>query len=187
MKGSLVFAESTRIYWSDAQWTPEELHVEARFGVGYVIESSYPTLLTFPARSSLDKNHRRPLLLHRHVADALQLADVPVGDPVAAAHRLGAGAHAHPGRASPPHGGGHLHAVSHQALQPFGALPVIGAAALLPIAGPARRAAVAAVQRVTGQTVCRDRSALRLVTLFRTADGDTLDYPRLGRQQDRCA
>lgn len=138
--------------------------------------------LTFPAGSSLNENHRRLLQLQRAVADALQLADVPVRHAVAPAHRLGAGTCAHTGLAPPPDGGGHLHAVGHHALHPLGALAVSGAAALLALAGRAHRAAVAAVQHVASQAVSGDRRALRLVALLRAADGEAFGYPRLGQQ-----
>lgn len=137
---------------------------------------------TFPAGSPLDEDHRRLLQLHGPVADALQLADVPVRDAVAAAHGFGAFAHAHAGASSPPDSGRHLHAVSHHALHPLGAIAVSGAAALLALAGRAHRAAVAAVQHVAGQAVRGDGSALRLVALLRAADGEAFGSQRLGHQ-----
>lgn len=138
--------------------------------------------LTFPAGSSLDEDDRRLLQLRGPVADALQLADVPVGHAVAAAHRLGAAAHAHAGLAPPPHRGGHLHAVGHRALHALCAVLVAGAAALLAFAGRAHRAAVAAVQHVTGQAVRGDLRALGLVASLRTVDGEALGDARLGQQ-----
>lgn len=137
--------------------------------------------LTFPARASLDEDDWRLLQLHRAVTHALQLAHVSVGDAVAAAHRLGAAAHAHARLTPPPNGGGYLHAVGHHALHALRALLLRAAAAPLALAGRAHRAAVAAVQHVSGQAVCGDRGALGLVAGLRTADGEALGDPRRGR------
>lgn len=141
------------------------------------------TPLTFPAGAPLDEDDRRLLQLHRPVTDALQLADVPVRHAVAAAHRLGAAAHAYAGRTPPADGGGHLHAAGNYALHPLGALTVAGAAARLALARRAHRAAVAAVQHVSGQAVGGDGRALRLVAPLRTADGGTFDQPGTGEQR----
>lgn len=105
--------------------------------------------VTFPAGSPLNEQNRWLLQLLRPAAHPLQLADIPVGHPVAPAHRLGGFARANPTLASPPHRHGVAHPAGDGALQPLCArrVPELpAAAARFALAGRAHQAAVAGVE-----------------------------------------
>lgn len=129
--------------------------------------------LTFPAGSPLNEKNRWLLQLLRPPAHPLQLADIPVGHPVAPAHRLGGFAHADAALASPPYRHAVRHPAGHRALQPLSAhrVPQLAAAAArFALAGRAHRAAVADVQRLSGRAVGRQPRAHRLVAPGRASD-----------------
>lgn len=121
----------------------------------------------------MDEDNRGLLELLRAIADSLQLADVPVGDAVAAAHRFGCFARAHAGLAASSDGGGVADTICHLAFHPLRALGVseaTGSPAGLSLSGGAYWTAVALVQNVPCKTVSRYGRALRLITLVRAAD-----------------
>ena len=142
--------------------------------------------LTFTARAPLYEDDASLPQPPGQAAHALQLAHVAVGDAVAAAHRAGGRAGADAACAASLHGGRRLRAEAQHALHPVRApraAEAPRAAARLPIAGRADRAAVAPVQRLSVGTVRGARGALREVAGLRTADDVTSADPRLDEQR----
>lgn len=116
--------------------------------------------ITFPAGSSLNKDHWRLLEFLRPVADSLELADVSVGLSIAPANRVRVLTHAHAALPSTSHRGRGSDSVRHHTLQKLSALRVSKfprASTGLAFSGRAHRAAVALIQDVSDETAGRYR------------------------------
>lgn len=79
---------------------------------------------TFATGSSLYEDDRWLLQLQGPITHSLQFADVLVGHPVAAAHRVRTFADAHTAFAPTPHCGGHPNSVRYRAFHALSALRV---------------------------------------------------------------
>ena len=129
----------------------------------------------------------------RAAAQSLQLANVPVRDAVAAAHRIRAFARAHAVLAPSSDSDRVTDAVRHLAFHPFRALRVPetpGPPARLALSGGAYGTAVALVQDVAGEAISRDGRAERFVTFVRTADDMAFGDPGFtqgGREKESRA
>lgn len=146
------------------------------------------SLLTCLTPSPLYEEHRRLLQALRSVTDPLQFADVPIGHPITAAHRVAAFTHADAVFPSPPNGSGVAHSSGNGALQTLSTHRVpklTHPAARLSLSGCAHQTAVTVIHHLPCWTVLRHCRTHGLITLTRTsADHIAFTEARIGLQ--RC-